>query len=131
VFLNGITAPGNLRHRSQRVADLLGKYDEVIAVTNQIDTVNKSLASVNAAHDKALAELAEQKAIVASATEEARRAKAVADSVAGKAREELAELVQQRDARQAEINEQMTLHNNLLASMGSIRAKLDSMVRPN
>jgi hypothetical protein len=70
----------------------------VIAVTDQIDTVNKLLASVNADHDKALAELAQQKAIVESAKAEAKRAKEVAESVGGKAREELAELHQKLDA---------------------------------
>jgi hypothetical protein len=83
---------------------------------------------VSAAHDAALKELEQQKAIVASAKEEAERTKRVSESVAATAREELAALKQQKDALQAEIDERMTLHNNLIASMGSIKDRLDGMV---
>jgi hypothetical protein len=83
---------------------------------------------VNAEHDKAPAELAQQKAIAESPKAEAKRAKEVAESVAGSARAELAEPAQKQTAKQAEFDAQMTLHNNIIASMGSIRAKLETMV---
>jgi septal ring factor EnvC (AmiA/AmiB activator) len=106
--------------------DLVERYDEVVEVTAQINTVKTSLASVNAEHEKALAELETQRTIVASAKEEAERTKRVTEDLAGRAHAELAELAQQRDARQAEINAQMALHNNIVASLGSLKAKVDA-----
>jgi chromosome segregation ATPase len=111
--------------------DLLERYDEVIEVTTQINTVKASLASVNAAHDKALAELTEQQAQLETAKADLKRQQAVNEDLSAKGTAQLAALVDKRNAQQAEIDAQMTLHNNLIASMGSIRAKLDSMVRPN
>jgi hypothetical protein len=81
---------------------------------------------VNAAHDKALAELAEQQRLVEAAKADYQRHAAVNEDLSAKGAARLAALVERCDAKQKEIDAQMALHDNIVASLGSLKAKVDA-----
>jgi predicted phage tail protein len=88
---------------------LLEDLNEMTAITEGLEGCRASLVNVRADHDRAMIELEQQKALVEAARADAQKAKAVASDISAKIYAEMSELLQQRSARQAEIDAQLAL----------------------
>jgi chromosome segregation ATPase len=103
---------------------LLARYDEVTKAIDSLVSVQASLASVKATHDKAAAELAEGQRVVEAARAKHKEEMAAMEIAVRSARAQLAALVDEAKAKQTELDGMQRQHNEVLASMQSLRTRV-------
>jgi hypothetical protein len=103
---------------------LLEKLDEVAGLIAKRGEVEASLANVKAAHEKAMAQLAEGQRVLAAAQAEHKGKMAALETAARGASSELGRVVAERDAAVAQRDEARRQHEEILASMQSLRTRV-------
>jgi chromosome segregation ATPase len=99
---------------------LLARYDEAAAAIESLGSVTAQLLSVRAAHEEALAELAsEERRLEALRAERATREASVKV-----VRAKVAALIDEAEAKRAEIEELRQYHDELLASIAALKRRL-------
>jgi hypothetical protein len=110
-----------------RLTALLAQWDEVAAATTSLGEVEASLVNVRAAHERAAAELAEMERLLAAAQLDHKRSM---EAMAGSLRVAQAKVFEQHEeyeANQTKIDAQRKYHDELLASIQSLRTRLESL----
>jgi len=105
---------------------LASKLDEITTATESIKAVNASLTNVRASHTAALAELNELKHGIEHHRETHKAEIAAIETQSRSAKARLAELIDQVEAREADLVRLRTEHDQCLASFNSIRLRLAS-----
>jgi hypothetical protein len=109
------------------LAALLAKYDEVSAAIESLGAVKAQLVSAQAAHNEALAQLAEGQRVLAVAQLDHKRSMEAMEGSLRVAQAKVFGLIEEAQAKQTEIDGMRQYHDELLASIQSLKKRLESL----
>jgi hypothetical protein len=103
---------------------VLENYEEIAAATESISEIKASLVNVKAAHEKAYAELVEEQRLLDEARANHKRDMATMETSFKVAQSKVFKLIEEAKAKEAEIQGLRQYHDELLASIESLKKRL-------
>ena len=104
---------------------LADKYDEIAAVTASLKGCQASLANVRSDHDRTLAELNEAQRQLMATEAAHKKMLAEMEDISRSVQAKYCDLARKYDEKQVAIDAQRAEHDQILASMHSLKLQLD------